>query len=160
MSKDSEFFYCYSFRLHKFLNDQGISAIDGGLNSFDQKIFWQYKNDTEFDKAFIEFKKIHKLIKPNGLKNKTYLYSHSLGDLDKYKSDLLILNDWAILKRSNRLTVDNIQKYGKVMDIKTKQTLEKRIKLFCENGYLIEDEEYFEIPLYSDLSTELEDGNL
>jgi hypothetical protein len=148
LAKGSEFFYCFSKRLHKFLNDKGIPPICEGLSKRKQSHFWQYLNDDSFDEAFEEYKSIYGLNK-NSFKNRKYLYANDLGDFNKYRCELMVLNDMSILKHSNRLTEGQIQELGKILNIKGKATLKKRIKIFCENGFLVEHEGFYEIPLYS-----------
>lgn len=56
-NRDSEFFYCYSTNLFKFLKmDKKINYICTGLHEKTMQKFWQFKTNGELIKSLAEYK--------------------------------------------------------------------------------------------------------
>lgn len=43
----NEFYYCYSIKLHTFLQERGQRYICAGLNEKTMRKFWQYRRTDE-----------------------------------------------------------------------------------------------------------------
>ncbi|MED3069278.1 hypothetical protein P4310_27965 [Bacillus thuringiensis] len=55
MSKQHEFFYCYSSVLHVFLKERGQRYTCAGLNENTLRKFWQYYRTEELDSLLTEW---------------------------------------------------------------------------------------------------------
>jgi hypothetical protein len=51
----SDFFYCYSPNLYKFLRDRGVKFICTGLNESSMRQFWQYPRNEHLDELLTEY---------------------------------------------------------------------------------------------------------
>jgi hypothetical protein len=58
MINNSEYYYCYSTNLFKFLKmEKKISYNCSGLHEVTMRKFWQFKRDDELNQALADYKK-------------------------------------------------------------------------------------------------------
>lgn len=54
----SKYFYCYSNRLHKFLEAFGVEYITSAINPSSNKNYWMYEKSENLDMLIEEWNRI------------------------------------------------------------------------------------------------------
>lgn len=55
--ENNKYFYCYSAKLRRFLNENGIRWINKGINPKNECPFWVFVRDCRFNKVITEYNK-------------------------------------------------------------------------------------------------------
>lgn len=56
MQKESEFFYCYSAKVRRYLNDNNVRWFDKGVNPKSGYPYWKYENNDKLKECLASYK--------------------------------------------------------------------------------------------------------
>lgn len=59
MTNETEYFYCYSFQLKRFIRDSGIKWIERGTNNSNGRPYWTFKRSTALNRVIEEYQRTH-----------------------------------------------------------------------------------------------------
>lgn len=57
MTNETDYFYCYSFQLKRFIRDHGIKWVDRGTNNNNGRPYWMFEQTTALGRIIEEYKR-------------------------------------------------------------------------------------------------------